>query len=33
MKDLIRAGITFLETAINVIVFGENPDDETKDRS
>jgi len=33
MKDLINAGVEFLRTALNVIILGENPDEETKDRS
>lgn len=33
MRDLIRAGIQFLETALNVLILGENPEDNKKDRS
>ena len=33
MKDLIKAGIEFLETALNVIILGENPEDNKQDRS
>ena len=33
MKDLINAGVEFLRTALSVIILGENPDDNNKDRS
>lgn len=31
MKDLIKAGIEFLDTALNVIILGENPEIDSKD--
>ncbi len=33
MKDLINAGVEFLRTALTVLILGENPEDNSEDRS